>query len=234
MIFSKRWFCRGGMPRLVLCGTFAGIGGCGAGGALLSKVMPDPVVPAKYVPQHDNMLVLVENYQNPATITEAAEQMDRQIAETLVAHKVAPLVNPDLLTQLRTDHPDKYRKLEIPALGRALGARQVLYANVIQFATEPAVGSQMLKAHAEARVRIVDSKSGETRWPQDTAGGYPVSVDLPFRPTGDGVDEGYIREALARELSSRISKLFYDVSVDQVDGTEPPMDLPQEGIHGKL
>lgn len=216
--------------KLPLISAFLLVGGCAPAGALLSKVMPDPTVAAKYVPQRDNMLVVVENYQNPATVMEAAEQMDRQIAENLIAHKVAPLVNPDRLTELRTDHPDKYRKLDIPSLGKTMGAGQVLYADVIHFDTESAVGSQMVKAHAEARVRIVDCKTGQTRWPQDTSGGYPVTVDLPFRPTGNGVNEGYIREALARELSDRVSKLFYDTSVDQVDGTEPPLDLPNTGI----
>ncbi|HZL35566.1 MAG TPA: hypothetical protein VFC78_09675 [Tepidisphaeraceae bacterium] len=220
--------------RLPLYVCLAAISGCMPLAALMSKVTPEPVKPAQYAPKTDNMLVLVEDFQNPASIMESAEEMDRQIAEALIANKAAPIVNPDLLTELRTAKAEEYRKMPLPAIGRAVGAKQILYANVVQFATDSGVGNQMLKAHAEARVRIVDTATGQTRWPLDAAGGYPVTVDIPFAPTGADLNETTIREKLSRQLSDKIARLFYGASVDQVDGTEPELEMPHSGISGHI
>ena len=148
---------------VTLCAVLGAAAGCQPIAAILDKVPGDPVISALYVPTHDNLLVIVEDYQNPALIEETAEHIDWLVANEFIEHKVAPVINPSRLTALRTSDPQAYRKLKIPQIGTELGARQVLYANVTDFVVQAAVGTDALKAHAEARVKIVDCASGQTR-----------------------------------------------------------------------
>ena len=201
---------------IACCAAGAGLAGCQPIAAVLDKVPGDPVISAVYVPAHDNILVIVEDYQNPALIEETAEHVDWLITNEFVQHKVAPVINPNRLTVLRTSDPQAYRRLKIPQIGRELGARQVMYANVTEFTVESAVGTDALKAHAEARVKIVDCASGQTRWPRDaTSAGFPISVDIPFAADDQNADAPEVRTALAQALATRIATLFYDSSTDE-------------------
>lgn len=210
------------------------LGGCMLAGLAMSRVGPDPTMPARYTPRQEELLVLVEDYRNAAALAVTAEQMDRSIAEDLIAHKAAPVVNPDRLTELRSAKGDAYRQMKIPEIGRSVGAKQVVYADVIGFSTEATVGSQIMRGHAEARVRVVDCTTGQTLWPTEAGAGFPVAVDVPFTPTEDGGNDAAMRQTMARMLADKIGKLFHGYSVDQVDGTEPEMDNRQNGISGHI
>jgi len=183
--------------------------GCIPLGILMDKV--DPTEPAKYVPARENMVVLVEDYQNPALVEVIAEHMTREIGEELIAHNVAPVINPDKLSVLRSDRNDEYKKMKIPAIGAELGARQILYVDITEFSTEFAPGSEAVKAHAEARVKIVDCITGQTRWPRDAVStGYLVIVDLPFGEDLHTVNASTVRNALGAQLAAHISRLFHE------------------------
>jgi hypothetical protein len=191
---------------LLLC---AMAGGCALVGAVADKVSGDPQVPAQYVPQKDITLVLVENYQNPSSAAIASEQLDRQIASDLIEHKVAPIVNPDRVSEVRLHNPQMFNKLDIAGIGRTFGARQVLYVDVRSFNIEDAIGGEMVKASAEARVRIVDAVTGRTLWPVESQAGYPVSLQTPYIAIKEGVSESKVREEATRALGDRIAKLFF-------------------------
>src|SRR5437588_4399468 len=120
----------------VLLGCLAG---CALVGAVGDKSMPDPVTPAAFVPPKDNMLVLVENFDNPAAVAQVAEQVDRQLTYELVQHRVAPVVNPDRLVELRLGKSRVYDKMKIADIGRAVGAKQILYADQVDFTVEQAL-----------------------------------------------------------------------------------------------
>jgi hypothetical protein len=199
-----------------MCSLFVCAGGC-AVAALIDKTS-DPKDPAKYVPDHDDLAILVEDYQNPALIENMADHMDHLICEELVANKVAPVVNPAKLTLLRLDHPDEYKKMKIPTIGMQLGARQVLYVNITQYSVTAAGGTEVITGHAEALVKVVDCVSGDTRWPRDaTSAGYPVSVDIPFSASVKDVNSASVNEGLARALSAKVARLFYNANMDQPD-----------------
>lgn len=199
---------------MLLVAMVAGVGGCQGVAAILDKVTPDPVDPAAFTPAKQNLLILVESYQNPASIAVVAEHMDRLIAEDFITFKVAPVVNPDRLTNLRTGKPEEYRRLSIPQIGATLGAEQVVYADVSDFNIQSAVGTDALKAHADARVKVVNCKTGQTIWPRDaTSAGFRVSADVPFVADAQNPDEPQVREALARALAQNIAVLFHPHTV---------------------
>lgn len=187
----------------------ASLAGCTVVGIVADKMSGAPKVPAQYVPEKDVMLVLVESYRNPSSVSIASEQLDRQIVDELVQNRVAPMVNPDRLSVVRHQNAQKFEQLDIAAMGRSFGATQVLYVDVQDLDIEPALGSEMLKGRANARVKIVDAATGRTRWPVESRGGYPVTFQSPYIALKDGVNEGAVRERLVRELADRVAKLFY-------------------------
>lgn len=202
--------------KLLGCGLLATIAGCQAIAAVLDKASPDPTEPAMYAPTKDNMLVLVESYQNPASVEVIAEHIDRLIAEQFIAYKVAPVINPDRLSNLRTANPAAYKRMKIPAVGREVNASQVLYVNIGSFTIESAAGTDALQGHADAHVKIVDVVSGLTRWPRDaTSDGMAVAFDLPFAADAQITSEPKVREALAQGLAEKVAKLFYEHTVGQ-------------------
>src|SRR5579862_2140809 len=169
---------------LILASLMLAVGGCQVA-ALVDKLL-EPREPAKYVPPQQTMLIVVEDYQNPAMLEVVGDHMERIIAEELIVNKVAPIVNPDHLTTLRSDHPRQYKQMKIANIGAKLDAKQILYVNVTDMRSESVGGTLAMKGHAEAQVRVVDSRTGQTLWPADaTSDGYIVTVDLPFGQESD-------------------------------------------------
>ena len=200
----------------------AATSGCAPIAALATRTTPAPKIPAEYVPAQETMVVLVEGYENPGIVGFLGSHMERMIAEQLITHNVAPVVNPNLLNNFRTGKSnDEYRAIQIASIGQALKARQVLYVNVTKFAVDSASNSMMTKGTAEARVRIVDSATGETRWPRDSAAGQVLQLNTPYMELTGGTTDTMLREKMARAVADKVARLFYDFTTDQVDGTEP-------------
>lgn len=196
------------------------LSGCNILGVLGYKLSGPPTIQAKYEPEKMPMLVLVENSRNPATLRVDADRVARNVATELREHEAAPVVEPSALDDFRRAKGSAYGGMAINAVGRALGAEQVLYIDLIQLAVEPALASEMLKGRAEARVRVVDVAAGQTRWPLDASLGHPVVVETQYVRAGgaDGVTEPAVRDRLHAMLADRIAKLFYDWKADSMDG----------------
>ncbi len=205
---------------LMAC-VLPGFAGCQPIAAIMDKTGGDPTEPAHYVPAHDNLAIVVEDFQNPALIEEAAEHIDWLVAMELMEHKVAPIINPNKITVLRTSNPHAYRQMKIPAIGATVGAKQILYVDVTDFTIQSAVGTDALKAHAEARVKIVDCVTGRTRWPRDaTTAGFPIAVGIPYAADDENVSDVKIRAALSQALASKVARLFYEATLD-ASGSAP-------------
>ncbi len=183
-------------------------GGCQYLGALLSKVVDDPPVPAEYVPTREEMLVLIEDSHNPDLIGIIGDRMMSDVAKNLSLHKVDQIVPPTKLFDFRSAHLDQFRQMSILALAHAMGARQVLYVDVISFNVTAPIASQTAKGAITAHVKVIDAQTGETRWPQD-AGPKIITVESPTMPLkGDGSLEP-LNDYIVDRLSERISELFY-------------------------
>lgn len=190
--------------------TVAATGGCQIVSIIMDR-STEPTEAAKYVPTKDNLAILVEDYSNPAVLELLDEHMNHLIAEELVANKVAPVVNPSLLTNYKANRGEDFHKINIPAVGKALGAKQLLYVDVKTFKVETANDADIVKGTAEAHIKIVDCTTGQTRWPLDApSAGYPVSVILPFGADLTEINNKTIRNKLGDALASRVAKLFYE------------------------
>ena len=184
---------------------------CGPVGAVTYKLVGEPPVPAQYVPDKTRpMLVLVENYRNPAAGRLDAQRVTLHVAEQLRRHRIAPVVDPEEAEALRARAD--YRAMKVQDVGAAAGAGQVLYVNLQPFHVDDTVGGDLMKARAEMRVRVVDVKTGQTLWPRETPEGYPVAAQSSWTRTQSGAREGVgepaLRDQVAATAANQIVRLF--------------------------
>ena len=183
------------------------LGGCTPVGAIAGKLVGPPPVKPRYLPPKDQpMLVLVENYRNPSATALDGQRLALRIEEELRRHRIAPVVPADSLESVRSD--PAYAKMTIPAIGRATGAKQVLYVNVATFSVETTVANEMLRGRTEMTVRVVDAATGATRWPTVTPTGHPLTIETPWLREGHDVTDASLRDQMSRQAASYILRLF--------------------------
>lgn len=199
----------------LLC--LAAVAGCTIIGVAAAKLSPPPEIPPQYVLAPEPTLLLVENYNNPASLRIQGDSICRAVFDDLLASGVAPMVDPDDAAALRKRDVEAYRKMPLDAIGKAVGANQVIYVDLQSFEVTHALASELYSGAAMARVRVVGS-NGEVLWPTDSAGGYPVVVKVNPRRTAAGVGEDAVRQQLTEELALKIGRLFHKWTADSTDG----------------
>ena len=197
------------LPSVAMAWLLLICAGCNVVGAVAYKVVGPPDVPAKYVPQRTPIVVIAETYRDLSSTAIQAEQLARYVADELVMHDVAPVVDPSLVLDLQAKDRQKFRRMSITEIGREVGAAQVLYINILKSDSRTAQGTDILRGEVSARVKLVDVASGVTLWPEDSAEGYPVAGKTPYVRSGDGVDEVSVNQSLQQALAEQIGKLFY-------------------------
>ena len=202
------------LSALLLCVVAAG---CTILGAAAAKLAPDPVMPPQYVLANQPTLLLVENYHNPAALRLQADSVCRAVFDDLKANGVALLIDPEEAADLRRKDVNAYRSMPLDAIGKAVGASQVIYVDLESFEVTHAVASELFAGTASARVRVV-GETGEVLWPTDSAGGYPINVKVNPRHTAQGEPENVVREELMTALSEKIGRLFHKWTADSIDG----------------
>jgi hypothetical protein len=196
-------------------------GGCAAAGVAAYKVMGPADVPAKYVPAKEPMLVLVENYSRPSSAFTDSELLSRFLVSNLKTNNVAPIIDLNTLREFQASHASELHDLSVAALGRQLGAKQVLYIDVTKNDIEPLLGGETLRGEAAVRVKIVDVATGETRWPLEMSEGYPLSFSTSLGSATRGESEIALKQRMYANLGDRIAKLFYKWK---------PEETPPEGF----
>jgi hypothetical protein len=193
---SRAGFITGAMILLLMAGCTTPL-----------KLLSQKRVPATYQPAREPMLVMVENFGNPSISRFDADQLVRQVHYDLARHRVAPLVEPAELQRLRDQRTDDFRMLSTAAIGRDVGARQVLYIDLVEANLAQAIGSDLARGQMSVLVRIIDVETGESRWP-DTAEGYPIHLETPPLRLASSHDEMAVRQRMSELMSGRIVRLF--------------------------
>lgn len=188
--------------------------GCIAGGAITQKVFGPMPVDARYKLAKVPTLILVENYRNPSSLRYESENLARAIAEEFTKQDLAPLVDSDRVFLVRDNDPRAYRAMTIPAIGRACGAKQVVYVDIRQLDFGVEDIQHTAKGRGEVRVRVIDCKDGIPLWPQDAAEGMPVSYTTKL--VSDAATEDAIRAKVVYGAADRVARLFYSYKPDEV------------------
>jgi hypothetical protein len=203
---------------LIAVGAVAGLCGCEAVGVLASKAQ-DPTVKAKYKPKSkEPMLVLVESWGLTLDSGVEAEHLTQSLRKAVEDAKIAPLVDQKTLETLIDTYPDQYPKMDIADIGRKTGARQVLYVNIWRAEVNKPPGSGQMRGQMDAAVKIVDSQTGETRWPVG-ASSDAVEITTSWVPETDKTETD-LRAQMADQMAGDIGKLFHDYVPEELE--EPP------------
>jgi len=201
---------------MAACAVFCS--GCAVGGVWQSLFGPNRVK-AKYVLPKVPTLVLVENYRNPAISQIDADLVASQLCDQLKQHDLVPLVDPDKLTGVRDVDEAKYHAMSQVQLGRAVGAKQLIYVELLESSVEADSTESAARGRVSAEVRVVDVDTGLTLWPLDSAQGYPLSADVPYnRADPDRVTAMHTQ--MLAQLSDALAKLFYDWQPDTSEETQ--------------
>ncbi len=191
----------------LLAGILAGSAGCSVLGFAVYSIFPQKVK-AMYVPPKTPMLVMVENRANPGMLVAEGEQLANFIMDDLSAYNVAPLIPHEKLEELRDTRSDIDR-MTISQIGKAIGARQVLYVDLQRIRIGGGDGIPN-DGRVECRVYIVDVETGTTAFPVASAEGWPVSLETPISARTREQDLPLVRERLLRTLGTRIGSMFHD------------------------
>lgn len=205
------------------------LSGCNVVGIAAAKVVGPPDVPAKYVVNKDEpMLVLVESYRQSG-FSHDAEQLARHVVDELEQYHVAPTINLMSLYTFREQQGEsKYATMTIPEIGRAMGAAQVLYVDVLGASIESSGGTEVYDGRMTVRVRIVDSATGKTRWPLDAEGGYPIVYEPRFEGFGTNTNPNAVRQQTYSGLAYYIVRNFRKWKPDNLQEEE----MQQSGMGG--
>ncbi len=127
-----------------------GLSGCQIFGLLAYKTTRTPEVPPMYVPAQKPMLVLVEKTDNPGEVPIESQRISRQIGAAFQENHVAPLVDPSVLSDLKSRNPARYTSLSPAEAGRIVHASQVLYVNLIDFTVEDALATNLARGRVDS------------------------------------------------------------------------------------
>ena len=195
--------------------------GCNVLSAIAYKTYGPMKIPAEYKPPQEPMLVLAESYHQSNDLQPYADQLTMLVELELTRNKVAPLVDQAKLTALRNQMGRDFENMKIPDVGRAVGAKQIMYIDLQECNFDSVAGSEMFRGSIKAKVRIVDVETSQTKWPS-------VSDGQPFAATTDYTRKEArdtplaVRNMMLEDLAGAISRLFYDFKPNSEGGRGEP------------
>jgi hypothetical protein len=202
----------------VLLVSLLAVGGCNVIGFATATVAGMQNVPPMYVLPKRPTVVVAENFSDPNGSVRDDEPIARYVNATLEHGQLAPMIDP---SQIYVMHHDtdagrkNWHEMTVAALGRAVGADQVIYLNITECAVDTSQGSDMMRGTGAVMVRVVDTHTGASLWPTDSAEGYGVSAQTRiYREGQDNMHEPDVRAALHKSLADNITKIFTGYRTD--------------------
>jgi hypothetical protein len=125
------------------------------------------------------------------------------------------------LTDLRMSKGRDFENLKIPEVGRAVGAKQVMYVDLQECNFDNVAGSDMFRGSIKANVRIVDVTTGQTKWP-DVGDGHPFAAQTDFTRKEARDTPLAVRNMMLEDLAAAVARLFYDYKPESERGRGEP------------
>jgi hypothetical protein len=201
------------LARRVLLPLLALTAGCGALGVPLHSFFGDPPIQAQFEPPKVPTLVLVENPRSPGDVQVDADQIAQQVCEELKTKAKLEIIDPDKVAKLREEDPRKYHAMFVADIGKAVGAKQVIYVDLLESTVTGDLTQTTIQAQAVAHVRVVDVTTGLAIWPASPPDGKELSSKMDFDSL-DSTKAMAMHMDMLTQLSSRVSKLFYTWKAD--------------------
>lgn len=193
-------------------------GGCNIAGPLTYLAFGTPMIPAEYELADRPTVVYVDDRANviesnaPALRIEIADKL----SEELMSHEVLSpenTISPRDTLALVRNHDRHSELLPIDAIGRLVGAEQVIYIEMLQFVLTP--DGVTPRPAAACRVRVIDVNNRERLYPtMDETQQTSRQIGTQLNEVDDNLFRtSSSRRAVYGKLADRvgkdIAKLFY-------------------------
>ena len=204
------------------------VAGCNIVAPAYYLIHGPPRTPAVYTLEDRPTVVFVDDRAN--AIQRSSEYLRRRIADTasrvlMEKELVEVTIRPQDALSLAKRNDRHGEVMPIDAIGRALGAEQVIYVQVLGFretpdgvTPRPIAVAQVKVIDAVSRTKLFPAPEAETdAWPLEVAM-TPVSMDA-YASDGSRM---VILEMLADETGERLAKLFYEHETKELGGNLEP------------
>lgn len=185
--------------------------GCVQGATLWYHLTGGETIEAKHKLNARLLAIVLDDPQGLITTPMVHQVVHEKLAEAFTANKIeCKLVAYDELHRLRADEA-AFAKLSVREIGEKLGADQVLYLQVTDFALRREPGAPLFQGRFGVRVSVISTeKKRDVRlWPREQ-GGEPIVAETQPRSSEGDVTESDVARELSGELADKVGKLFFD------------------------
>ena len=185
-------------------------GGCNIVGPVAAVAQGPPKVDAQYVLADVPTVVFIDdprNLVNPVTLRKVIADTASQ--QLMLHEVVTSTIAPQDAAAIAQRSDRVGDKMSVEDVGRAVGAQQVIYVQMLSFAHTP--DGYTPRPVATAQVKVIDVTSGERVFPEN-GDGWPVNAaGAAVNPSvySSRVSRTKVFEALATVLGVEIAKVFY-------------------------
>lgn len=170
---------------------------------------------AQYALMDRPTVVFVDDPRNALSDRNLRRYIGDKVATQLMLNKIVTVTisSADAMGVARNDRHGK--RMPIEAIGRAVGAEQVLYIEMMSFTLSP--DNVTPQPMGVCRIKVIDAINRIRLFPEmdensQAAAAYPVQVALPRLSTElyrSASGRRKMNEQLANHMADRIAKVFY-------------------------
>ena len=213
------------MPRhaFVFCWLVAvmALPGCNFIGAAAYVLIPQPPVPPKFELEDKPALIVVEDRHSLIQDPTVVRRINGAIRNALEEEKVVTtgFVSQAEVTALEGRLGSAYRSTSLQEIGRQLGARQVIYAEITAYRLQ--LGGGVYRPAMSMSVKVIDIDQGQRAFPPpineatgvaNNATSEPVATEL--RATSRAAEGNAAQTIAARQLAAQagldVARLFFE------------------------
>lgn len=198
---------------ITLCTIAFAAGGCNILGPATYLVTGPGTVDAEFELEDRPTVVFVDDRENRVNPVSLRRSIADKVSEELMSRElVTTTIRPADAMGVAARHDTREDVMPIDAIGREVGAEQVIYIEMVAFTDR--VNAETLRGLASCNVRVIDVVNRKRLFPSG-------DDEQPYRHvqamTREISEELYrtratrvaINETVAEELGSAITKLFY-------------------------
>ncbi|MCH2132289.1 MAG: hypothetical protein MK116_00930 [Phycisphaerales bacterium] len=197
--------------------------GCNVASAVAYVATPNPVVEAEYELQDVPTVVFVDDRRNRVNPVRFRRTIADVASEDLLAEElVTDVISPRDATAAARQLDRGAQAAGVGAVGKLVGADQVIYIEMLQFTLSRDGISP--DPYARCRIRVIDVANRVRRFPAADKGdsdAYMLEISLPAEKS-QGLTDSRTRqqlgEMLSDEIGRRVAQLFYDHEIPAVGG----------------
>ena len=160
------------------------------------------------------VMVLIDDTGQRADWPMATRYLFDEFSQELLRNKAAQrIIPPQTVDHLRQSVPD-FDKRGCREIGELGNAEQVLWIQVQDFLAEEQIQDATTAAYFSVTVKVINVLEKESRsrvrlWPVSPQG-HPITVTMTGSEASLAKTKDAISKELAKRLSVRVAKLFYD------------------------